>query len=148
MKKADLAVWGFAVNHGRIQVAHFLPAVGYLPQYWWTRYPLPTTRMWDLIYLFSPASWMWTFLSIASIVVSLKIASMIGARLRMNYMLEEITLFPFWYIVVALAITKLYPVFRIRILETPAADRDRIFSRGFSLNLCRLVWNLMAGIIM
>ena len=96
MKKADLAVQGFAVNPGRIKVAHFLPAVGYQPQYWWTRYPLETTKMWNLIYLFTPTSWMWTFLSIASIVVSLKIASMIGARLRMNYMLEEITLFPFW----------------------------------------------------
>ena len=96
MKKADLAVFGFAVNHGRIQVAHFLPAVGYTPMYFWTKYPAETTRMWNLVNLFTPASWLWTFLSISSIVVSLKIASMIGARLRMNYMLEEITLFPFW----------------------------------------------------
>ena len=97
MKKADLAVRSFKFNHGRIKVTHFLPAVGYKPMYWWTRYPLETTKMWELVNLFTPASWLWTFLSIASIVVSLKIASMIGAQLRMNYMLEEITLFPFWY---------------------------------------------------
>merc|ERR1712228_364796 len=46
-------------------------------------------------------------------------------------MMEEIALYPFW----------------IRILETPAADRGRIFTRGFSLNLCRLIWNVMAGIL-
>ena len=96
MKKADLAVFGFAFNLGRIKVAHFLPSIGFKQQYFWTRYPAETTKMWNLIYLFTPASWMWTFLSIASIVISLKIASLIGARLRMNYMLEEITLFPFW----------------------------------------------------
>ena len=95
MKKADLAVFGFAVNHGRIKVAHFLPAVKYQPFYWWTRYPQETTKMWNLIYLFTPDSWMWTFLSIASIVITLKIFSMIGTRLGLNLLTEEITLFPF-----------------------------------------------------
>ena len=58
MKKADLAVCCFAVNSGRVKVAHFLPAVGYRPMYWWTRYPQETTKMWNLIYLFTPTSWM------------------------------------------------------------------------------------------
>ena len=97
MKKADLAVRGFAVNHGRIKVANFLPAVTFKPQYWWTRYPLETTKMWNLIYLFTPTSWMWTFLSIASIVISLKIFSMIGTRIGLNLISEEITLVPFRY---------------------------------------------------
>ena len=97
MKKADLAVKGFAVNSGRIKVAHFLPAVKHQPRYFWTRYPLETTKMWNLIYLFTPDSWMWTFLSIASIVITLKIFSMIGTRLGLNLLTEEITLFPFRY---------------------------------------------------
>ena len=97
MKKADLAVRGFAVNHGRIKVANFLPAATFKPQYWWTRYPLETTKMWNLIYLFTPASWMWTFLSIASIVLSLKISCMIGAHFGLNCITESITLFPFRY---------------------------------------------------
>ena len=97
MKKADLALQGFTVNYGRIKVAHFLPSIGYQPRYWWTRYPLETTKMWNLIYLFTPTSWMWTFLSIASIIVSLKIISMIGKRLGLNVLSEEITLFPFRY---------------------------------------------------
>ena len=97
IKKADLAVRGFAVNSGRIKVAYFLPAVNYQPQYWWTRYPLETTKMWNLIYLFTPTSWMWTFLSIASIVITLKIFSMIRTRLGLNLVSEEITLFPFRY---------------------------------------------------
>ena len=97
MKKADLAVKGFAVSLGRIKVAHALPAVKYQPRYFFTRYPLETTKMWNLIYLFTPDSWMWTFLSIASIVISLKIFSMIGTRLGLNLLTEEITLFPFRY---------------------------------------------------
>ena len=97
MKNADLAVWGFAVNLGRIKVAHFLPATNYQPTYWWTKYPQETTKMWNLIYLFTPDSWMWTFLSIASIVISLKIFSIIGTRLGLNLLTEEITLFPFRY---------------------------------------------------
>ena len=97
MKKADFAMRGFALNLGRIKVAHFLPSVGYQPQYWWTRYPAEATKMWNLIYLFTPDSWMWTFLSIASIIVSLKIISMIGKRLGLNVLSEEITLFPFRY---------------------------------------------------
>ena len=95
MKKADLAVKGFAVNSGRIKVAHFLPAVKYQPRYFWTRYPLETTKMWNLIYLFTPDSWMWTFLSIASIVIAFKIFSIIGKRLGLNLLTEEITLVPF-----------------------------------------------------
>ena len=95
MKKADLAVKGFAVNLGRIKVAHFLPSIGFKQQYFWTRYPAETTKMWNLIYLFTPTSWMWTFLSIVSIVITLKIFSMIGTRLGLNLLTEEITLFPF-----------------------------------------------------
>ena len=95
MKKADLAVKGFAVNLGRIKVAHALPAVKYQPRYFFTRYPLETTKMWNLIYLFTPDSWMWTFLSIASIVIAFKIFSIIGTRLGLNLLTEEITLVPF-----------------------------------------------------
>ena len=95
MERADLAVFGFGVHPGRIKVAHFLPAVKYQPRYFFTRYPLETTKMWNLIYLFTPDSWMWTFLSIASIVVTFKIFSMIGTRLGLNFLTEEITLFPF-----------------------------------------------------
>ena len=98
MKEADLAVFDFAVNLGRIRVAHFLPAVSYRAQYFWTRYPLEKTKMWNLIYLFTPSSWMWTFLSIASIVITFKIFSIIGTRLGLNLLTEEITLFPFRYV--------------------------------------------------
>ena len=149
-KKADLAVWGFGVNQGRIKVAHFLPSVMYQPHYWWTRYPLPTTRMWNIIYLFTPASWMWTFLSIASIVILLKIASMIGERLGIILVLKEITLFPFWYLFHPSVNFKyrIPPVFRIRIVEAPTGDRDTFFSRGFSQNLCLSIWNMMAGFLM
>ena len=94
-KKAEPAIFGFGWNLGRIKVAHFLPAVTFQPQYWWTRYPRETTKMWNLIYLFTPTSWIWTFLSIVSILITLKIFSMIGTRLGLNLLTEEITLFPF-----------------------------------------------------
>ena len=97
MKMADLAVVQFAVDKRRIKVAHFLPPVDYQPMYWWTRYPAETTKMWNLIYLFTPTSWMWTFLSIASIIIAFKIFSMIGTRLGLNLISEELTLIPFRY---------------------------------------------------
>ena len=151
MKKADLAIFGFSVNLGRIKVAHFLPAVRFQPMYWWTRYPHETTKMWNLIYLFTPVSWTWTFLSIASIVVSLKIFSMIGTRLGLNFVSEEITLFPFRYVCLKCKIKKLknfQNIFRIRILETHNLDRDFILPRGFSQNLCLLTWAIFGGILM
>ena len=95
MKKADLAVFGFAVDLARIKVVHYLPSVTFMPKYFWTKYPDETTKMWNLLYLFTPTSWMWTFLSIASIVVSLKIFGKIAARLGLNSLSEEISLFPF-----------------------------------------------------
>ena len=97
MKKADLAVFGFAVDLARIKVVHYLPSVTFMPKYFWTKYPDETTKMWNLLYLFTPTSWMWTFLSIVSIVITLKIFSMIGTRLGLNLLTEEITLFPFRY---------------------------------------------------
>ena len=150
MKKADLAIFGFSVNLGRIKVAHFLPAVRFQPMYWWTRYPHETTKMWNLIYLFTPVSWTWTFLSIASIVISLKIASMIGERLGIILVLKEITLFPFWYLFrQSVNFNYQIPlVFRIRIVKTPTRDKDTFFSRGFSQNLCLYIWNMMAGFLM
>ena len=147
-KKADLAIWGFSYNVGRIKVAHFMPAWSYQPIYWWTRYPLETTKMWNLIYLFTPASWMWTFLSIASIVISLKIFTIIGTRLGLNLLSEEITLFPFRYVKQSRCWNIFNYIFRIRILETPVLDRGSILPRGFSQNLCLLAWTVFGGILM
>ena len=98
MKKADLAVFGFAADNARIKVVHFLPSVSFGPKYFFTKYPDETTKMWNLLYLFTPTSWMWTFLSIASIAITLKIFSMIGTKLGLKLISEEITLFPFRYV--------------------------------------------------
>ena len=38
-------------------------------------------------------------------------------------------------------------VFRIRIPEILEIDRDTIFSRGFSLNFCLLIWTVFGGIL-
>ena len=150
MKKADLAVFGFAADNARIKVVHFLPSVSFGPKYFFTKYPDETTKMWNLLYLFTPTSWMWTFLSIASIVVSLKIFGKIAARLGLNSLSEEISLFPFRCAKQLKSFNNQFfiYIFRIRIVETHDVDRDSFLPRGFSQNFCFLIWSVFGGILM
>ena len=106
--------------------------------------------MWNLIYLFTPTSWMWTFLSIASIVVSLKIFGKIAARLGLNSLSEEISLFPFRCAKQLKSFNNQFfiYIFRIRIVETHDVDRDSFLPRGFSQNFCFLIWSVFGGILM
>ena len=79
---------------GPSHVAFCPPPVSYEPFYWWTRYPTRRSKMLNLIDLFSPTSWMWTFISIFSIVLSLKIGTYVGKKLGLDTFTEEIVLCP------------------------------------------------------
>ena len=61
MNKADMAVYGFACTYARMEVVHCPPAVSYQPMYFLSRYPLETTKIWNLFKLLTPISWFWTF---------------------------------------------------------------------------------------
>ena len=53
------------------------------------------TKIWNLFRLFTPTSWMWTFISIGTAVTCLKLATFIGTKFGMSTFTEEITLFPY-----------------------------------------------------
>ena len=51
--EADYAISNFAGTHPRSKVAAFSPGLQFTPYYWYTRYPLELTPMWNLLGLFT-----------------------------------------------------------------------------------------------
>ena len=94
-KDAEVALTDWACELDVSYVALCQPAIRYYPYYWWTRFPQETTKIYNLVNLFSPASWMRTFISVSSIVGSLKIATHVGKLLGLSTCTEEIIMFPF-----------------------------------------------------
>ena len=84
---------GFSTN------THCVPFV-YGHEYFFTRYPLETTKFWNIIYLFTPESWMWTFISIFTIILVLYLARTLAVKLGLSAdSTEEIILFPFRFLI-------------------------------------------------
>ena len=94
MGEADMGVYNFLCSHERNKVIHCLPAVNYKPMYFYTRYPLETTKLWNLLKLLSPTSWACTFLSIIAVVIIMKIITFIGVQLGGRASFEDVTLVP------------------------------------------------------
>ena len=70
--------------------------MNYGQEYFFTRYPLEKTKFWNIIYLFTPEAWMWTFISIFTIILVLYLARTLSVKLGLSGdSTEEITLFPF-----------------------------------------------------
>ena len=74
---------------------HIKPWV-YGHEYLFTRYPLETTKFWILVYLFTPEAWMWTFISIFTIVLCLYLAMTLSVKMGLSSdSREEFVLIPF-----------------------------------------------------
>ena len=74
---------------------HCVPFV-YGHEYFFTRYPLEITKFWNLVNLFTPASWMWTFISIFTIVLCLYLAMTLSVKMGLSSdSREEFVLIPF-----------------------------------------------------
>ena len=71
------------------------PAVMYQPLYFFSRYPLETTKLWNLTNLLTPASWFAYFITIISVIISLKLSCCVGRKLGLSIITEEIALVPF-----------------------------------------------------
>ena len=82
-------------NNDDHKVGHCAHPTQYLPPYWWTRYPPEISKFWNLTQLFSPESWMWTFLTFFLIVISLKFAALAGSIQGLRSGTEEVALIPF-----------------------------------------------------
>ena len=87
-------MFAFACTYGRSKVALCPPAVSRGNVYFFSRYPLETTKLWNLKNLLTPTSWFAYFITIISIVISLKLSCYIGRKLGLNMVTEEIALVP------------------------------------------------------
>ena len=77
---------------------HCVPLV-YGQEYFFTRYPLEKTKFWNIIYLLTPEAWMWTFLTIFTIVLVLYLARTLSVKMGLSGdSTEEIILFPFRFL--------------------------------------------------
>ena len=74
------------------------PAFIYGPEYFFSRYPLETSKLWNLTNLLSPGSWFAYFITIIFVIISLKLSCYVGVRLGLNTISEEIALVPFRFI--------------------------------------------------
>ena len=86
---------GFACTYGRSKVAQCSPATGYFPYYFFSRYPLEKTRLWNLKNLLTPASWFAYFITILFVIISLKVSCYVGSKLGLTTVTEEVALVPF-----------------------------------------------------
>ena len=86
----------YACFHGRGTVAVCAPGSQYLPYYWFSKYPEKRSPAWNLVNLFTPMSWMFTFLSILSVSMFFLVSARIGASyFGLQTFREEIILSPF-----------------------------------------------------
>ena len=92
--EADIAVHRLACTYERSKVALCPPAVLYQPFYFFTRYPAETTKLWNLINLLTPTTWILTFSAIFSIVIMLKIITAI-CSVWSKTSIQDVTLVPF-----------------------------------------------------
>ena len=90
-----MAFDGFACEYKWSHFLHCLPATDYQPNYFFSRYPLEITKLWNLKNLLAPASWFAYFITIVIVIFSLKISCYVGKRLGLNSITEEIALVPF-----------------------------------------------------
>ena len=92
----EVGLWGLRSDVCSVNASsHCVPFVfGY--EYFFTRYPRETTKFWNIIYLFTPESWMWTFISIPTIIFSLYLARTLSVKIGLSGdSTEEIVLIPF-----------------------------------------------------
>ena len=91
-----------ACTYGRSKVALCPPAVGYQQLYFFSRYPNPTTKLWNLKNLLTPASWFAYFITIIFVIFCLKLCCYVGRKLGLNTVTEEIALVPFRFLLYVL----------------------------------------------
>ena len=65
------------------------------PMYFWSRYPIPTTKFWNLLELFDPPSYFLTWFTLTLVVIVMKILTKYGARLGLAFAQTEILCVPF-----------------------------------------------------
>ena len=97
--EVDLGVPGREYcTYMKSKVVFCAPATSYGREYFFTRYPLETSKLFNLKNLLTPGSWFAYFITIIFVIISLKLSCYIGVRLGLNTVTEEIALVPFRFI--------------------------------------------------
>ena len=91
----DLIFDDITCSYNDTKLVHCLPANKYSPYFFFSRYPLEITKLWNLKNLLAPTSWFAYFISIVIVVTSLKLSFYVGKRLGLSTITEEIALVPF-----------------------------------------------------
>ena len=121
----------------------------FLPWYFYTKYPSETNKIYNIINLFTPTSWMWTFISIGSIFLGLKLATWVGTRLGLQTCTEEIILFPLRLVRIRICVPFTFAdntfFCRFTVLQIPYCKK--VFPRGFSYNFMFLTWCVFGGLL-
>ena len=76
------------------EFAHCAQPKGFQPRYIWTRYPLPTTRMWNLLVVFDPPAYAAFFTSLTLTAAVMQLYTALGSRLGLDSASEELILLP------------------------------------------------------
>ena len=92
--EADLGNTWLKPNYEEVNNVSFPPSIVYGHYHLWTRYPTEITKIWNIANLFSPTSWIWSFVSIISIVACLKISTFVGTKYGLQTCGYEIVLCP------------------------------------------------------
>ena len=103
MNHADMAMEGFSCYEGRQIVTDCSPAVFYTPLFFFTRHPLPATKMWNFVELFTPFVWGMVFLSFIYFFIFIKVCNVAVRKIEnLGTITEWFLLFPFGYVLNAL----------------------------------------------
>ena len=136
-------------TYAGIKVVHCTSALVYGPNYFWSRYPLERSRLFNLKNLLTPGSWFAYFITIIFVIISLKLSCYFGVKLGLNTVTEEIALVPFRFIkhIFHRNFLDIFS-FRISVTEHCHQATNLVFPRGFSSNMICNVWAVFGGIMM
>ena len=139
----------YGCYHGRGTVAGCAPGSLYLPYYWYSRYPRKISPTWNLVNIFAPMSWTFTFLSILSVSLFYLLSARIGvSHFGLQTFRLEIILSPFRSTLISnkFKLKILIIDFRVPLLNSSQSPQSRSF--GFSSNMILLMWCVWGGFLL
>ena len=92
--QSDLLIDNWGCSPELINVVHCLPPIQFGPYHFWTRYPLPSTRMWNLLSIFDIPGYICFFTSLTLTVVFMKFYTYLGSKMGLETVTEEFILIP------------------------------------------------------
>ena len=92
--ESDLVIDKWKCSPDLIEFVNCPHPVGYGHDHFWTRYPLPSTRMWNLLSIFDIPGYICFFTSLTLTVVIMKFYTYLGSKMGLETVTEEFILIP------------------------------------------------------